>query len=306
MIKITVFTPTYNRSSCLPTLYKSLKKQTIKDFEWIIVDDGSSDNTEEIVTNWMNDENEFIIRYFRKPNGGKHTAINEGVKLSKGELFFIVDSYDYLNYHAIEEILKSAKNIPENGYAGLAFNRLFPDNTMVGKSFPGNYVDCTSLERRKNSILGDKAEIFFSEILKKYPFPEFEDENFLTEAVVWNRIANDNLKIRWFNIGIYICQYRADGLSMNSNIGKCLKGYTLFIKELLSYQSTTFIDKVIWCGVYVNIAKKRSMSYQEIARLLNTRIQIVCFSHFLYMGKCTMRSLINPDHRARKLRTGEN
>ena len=94
---ITVFTPTYNRAKLLPRLYKSLQEQTNKDFEWVIVDDGSTDNTKEVIDNIITQqENDFPIRYFYKENGGKHTAINQGAKEAKGELFFIADSDDVL------------------------------------------------------------------------------------------------------------------------------------------------------------------------------------------------------------------
>jgi len=87
--KITLFTPTYNRAYILETLYRSIQRQTFRDFEWLVIDDGSSDNTEELVRSWMNDGNDFPIRYYKQPNGGKCRAINRGLDLAEGELFFI-------------------------------------------------------------------------------------------------------------------------------------------------------------------------------------------------------------------------
>ena len=89
---ITVFTPTYNRGYIISNLYDSLKRQTVKTFEWIVIDDGSTDHTEKLFQNFLKEKNDFSITYKKVPNGGKHRAINKGVSLAKGDLFFIVDS----------------------------------------------------------------------------------------------------------------------------------------------------------------------------------------------------------------------
>ena len=102
---ITVFTPTYNRAYIIENLYKSLQRQTFKDFEWLVIDDGSTDNTEELFASWTN-EISFPVRYIKQQNGGKHRAINRGVKEANGELFFIVDCDDYLREDAVETILE--------------------------------------------------------------------------------------------------------------------------------------------------------------------------------------------------------
>ena len=94
--KITICTPTYNRGYILEQCYESLKKQTNKEFEWIIIDDGSVDNTDELVKRWLSEENDFNIKYLKTKNGGKHRAINKALDLSKGYLFFIVASVFWL------------------------------------------------------------------------------------------------------------------------------------------------------------------------------------------------------------------
>ncbi|MFT0647270.1 glycosyltransferase family A protein [Bacteroides thetaiotaomicron] len=101
---VTVFTPTYNRAYILNDLYQSLCRQTCRKFEWLIVDDGSTDNTEGLVASWL-DEGKMSLRYIKQPNGGKHRAINKGIQEANGDLFFIVDSDDYLAKNAIERIL---------------------------------------------------------------------------------------------------------------------------------------------------------------------------------------------------------
>ena len=211
---ITVFTPTYNRANTLECLFQSLCKQTVYHFEWLVVDDGSTDNTEELIRQLQKKCTLFPIRYFKKGNGGKHTAINTGVELAKGFLFFIVDSDDYLMPDAIASILKWEQSISVNdSFAGVSGNRGYSDNQLIGETFDDYYVDATALEREKFRILGDKAEVYYTDVLRRYPFPVFENERFLTESIVWNRMAENGYKLRWFNQIIYITEYRDDGLT---------------------------------------------------------------------------------------------
>ena len=231
---ISVFTPTYNRADTLECLYQSLCKQTSYNFEWLIVDDGSTDKTEELIRQFQKSCTLFKIRYSKKENGGKHTAINTGVKLAKGFLFFIVDSDDYLIPDAIENIIKWEQSVSsKDNFAGVSGNRGYSPKQLIGETFEGDFVDVTALEREKFSILGDKAEVYYTDVLKRYPFPVFENERFLTESIVWNRMAEDGLKIRWFNKIIYITEYRDDGLTKHyvQLLAKNPQGYALDIKE---------------------------------------------------------------------------
>ncbi len=284
-VLVTICTPTYNRASLLPDLYDSLKMQTSFAFEWVIVDDGSTDNTQELIREWMNEDLEFKMNYIKKKNGGKHTAVNEGVRHAMGKYFIIVDSDDYLAKDAIKIICREFAKLPSGQYAGVGFNRIFEDGVIVGSTFDREYVDCTSLMRKKYHIAGDKAEVFFTKLIQKYPFPVFPGEKFLTEAIVWNRIANDGYKIRWINQGLYICRYQPDGLSMNSNINLAFKGYTLFIKELLSYKETVFSEKIRWLGVYADVAVCKGLSYPQIAKEVQSSIIWVILSKILYRLK---------------------
>ncbi|WP_455485551.1 glycosyltransferase family 2 protein [Gemella sp.] len=214
-MKITVFTPTYNRGYLLDKLYRSLLKQTNTDFEWLIIDDGSTDDTKAIVQSFIRDD-KIKIRYIFQENGGKHRAINKGLDIAEGELFFIVDSDDTLIPTAIELVLekyKSVENYPE--FAGISFNRGYSEKEIVGKTFSSEFMDCTNLERGRNNILGDKSEIYRTKILRKIKFPEIEGENFMSEIVLWNEVARQGYKLRWFNEIIYICDYLGDGLTVN-------------------------------------------------------------------------------------------
>jgi glycosyltransferase involved in cell wall biosynthesis len=211
---LTVFTPTYNRAYIISKLYKSLCRQTCQDFEWLVVDDGSTDDTKQLIADFIA-EHKIVIRYIQKENGGKHTAINLGAKEAHGELFFIVDSDDYLTDDAVEWITKSSANIMSNDrFAGVSGTRIHPDGTRIGGTFPQQHYDCTALEiRNKYHIDGDLAEIYKTAVLRNFPFPEFEDERFSPEALVWNRIASIGYKLRYFDKGIYICEYLSDGLT---------------------------------------------------------------------------------------------
>ena len=216
MNKITVFTPTFNRGYLMNKLFHSLNSQTNKHFEWLIVDDGSIDQTGELVETFK-EQVDFEIRYFYQQNGGKHRAINHGLDLARGELFFIVDSDDSLTDDAIEKIFNNYSGIAfDNSFAGIAFNKGFSKKRIVGETFEGTYIDCDNLHRGKSNILGDKAEVYRTDILKSIKFPEIDGENFMSEVVLWNEVARRGYKLRWFNDIIYFCDYLEDGLTKNS------------------------------------------------------------------------------------------
>lgn len=255
--KITIFTPTYNREYTLKNLYKSLLKQKNKNFEWLIVDDGSKDNTKKLIEKFIS-ENKINIRYYYQKNSGKHIAINNGVNKAKGNLFIIVDSDDYLTDNALEVIDDYFKKLPQNDkFAGIGGLRCHTTGEIIGKTFDGEYLDATSLERRKHNILGDKAEVFYTEVLKKHPFPQVEEEKFLNEAYIWNKIANDGYKIRWFNKPLIICEYLPDGLTKNNKklIENNPKGCLLYLKDLITYEKN-IIKKIAHYCTFCNIAKK--------------------------------------------------
>ena len=282
---VTVFTPTYNRANLLSKLYASLKTQTSFDFEWIIIDDGSKDETSELVKKFMNEFNYFRIRYYYQKNHGKHVAINHGVQVANGEVFFIVDSDDWLPNNAIELINNLFEEIKGmNNYAGIAGLKVYSNGNIVGSTFRGKSLDCTTLERSHHSILGDKAEIFYTKILKKYPFPVFDNENFLSEEVVWNRIANDGYKFRWFNERLYFCEYLEDGLSKTSNKEfNNFNGYKLVVKELLTYKEISIKRKIITLMIIGEISLRKKCKLKSIASEINVNFAIFVF--FAYFGK---------------------
>lgn len=267
---ITVFTPTYNRAYCLKRLYKSLLVQSNKNFEWLIVDDGSNDGTQMLIEGISAECRDFPIIYHKTLNYGKHHAINEAVRLAKGEYFFIVDSDDYLTMDAIEKIYEMVASLKgQNGFAGVCGLKGNPDGVALGHSFEGEYLDCTYLNCKNYDIWGDKAEVYRTEILKRYPFPVFEGEKFIPESIVWDRIAKDGYKLRYFNAVIYICEYLEDGLSANlaSNNAKCPKGSALYLAQSIELGKIHGLDKWNRYNAYWNQFKGR-LGYMEIARNL--------------------------------------
>lgn len=233
-MKLTIFTPTYNRSELLTRLYKSLLNQSCHDFEWIIVDDGSSDNTENNINNIIKNNSLFPIYYYKKENGGKCSAINIGVKKSRCDWFFIVDSDDILMQKAVETIYRYIKIYDSNqDVCALGFLRAKPNGECIGGE-----VDYDTLVsdffsyRNRLHYKGDRAEVIRLNVMKEYPFPEYTGEKFISEALVWNRMAK-KYKCVYINEKIYITEYIEDGLSNTSSnlFSNSPKGSMLFYKE---------------------------------------------------------------------------
>lgn len=231
---LTIFTPVYNRAYIISQLYESLCRQTCKDFEWLVVDDGSTDNIDKLMNKFIS-ESKINIRYFKQPNGGKHRAINRGVREASGELFFIVDSDDHLTDDAVDWISRTYCPIKtENSLAGLSGIRIRPNGDKIGGGTDFGSIDANALDiRYKYHITGDLAEIFKTDILRVHPFPEFDGERFCPEALVWNRIARTH-SLRYCYKGIYVCEYRPDGLTakITSIRHKSPKASVTFYSEL--------------------------------------------------------------------------
>lgn len=217
MQKLTVFTPTYNRRHILNKLYESLKSQTFKDFIWLLVDDGSTDNTQEIVDKWIS-EGYLHIEYYYQNNQGKHAAHNTGVLHCKTEYFFCVDSDDYLPSDSLENIIQKFEqsNISERiDIAGLIAKRGYSLKNPISINFPIDVKEASIKELyKKYETKGDLAIIFKTKILREYLFPIFDGEIFVTEGIVYNQIS---MKYKMVLLGeiIYLGEYLDDGYSRN-------------------------------------------------------------------------------------------
>ncbi|MGN1134039.1 MAG: glycosyltransferase family 2 protein [Oscillospiraceae bacterium] len=240
---LTILTPTYNRKNELESLYKSLQNQTSKDFEWLIVDDGSSDNTSEIINDFKS-RADFRIRYVYKKNGGKHTALNVGIADIDSEMTFIVDSDDWLTDNAVSEISETYNKYKNRtDICGFAFLRKFPDGKINGKKFETNEKIESYITARINGddTCADKAEVFFTKCLKEFPFPEYHGEKFLGEDIVWIRMAR-KYKMVHINKAIYVGNYLDEGLTNNrrkhniaSPIG-CMHRAEEFMKKDINFK----------------------------------------------------------------------
>ncbi len=264
-MKFTIFTPTYNRRELLKKLYGSLKNQVYKDFEWIIVDDGSTDGTEEAVKEFLS-ENILDIKYFYKKNEGKQRAYNLGVEKAEGELFICLDSDDEYVPEGLETIEKYWKKYEsDKKIAGMGYLSIYSDGQTIGTEFPlAEMMETQFNIYNKYKVKGDKGLMFRTEIIKKYPFPVFEGEKFITEAVVYNRIC-EKYKMVYINEKIEIKEYQKEGLT--SAYDKLLlnnpKGQALYHNEINRHKMP-FGKKILNNAVYYKFCRKAGYGFSEI------------------------------------------
>lgn len=240
--KITVFTPTYNRAYTLPRLYQSLLMQTDKRFIWLIVDDGSTDDTNELVKNWIQ-ENKVTIHYEYQENQGKSMAHNRGVELTKTELFTCVDSDDFLTETAIEELLTFWKNAQEDNVGILSRCSSSGGEAAVFKpmNIPKDKITSTILKNAydKLGLVGDTMLVYRTDIISKYAFPKFEGESFVPESYLYDQIDQEGT-LMVLDKAFYICEYLEDGYTRN--MAKLLKknpqGYLAYINQRLGFDKT--------------------------------------------------------------------
>ena len=270
---LTIFTPTYNRGYIIGKLYDSLLSQTNKNFKWLIVDDWSSDNTEELVKSWI-DEDKIEIKYIKQDNQGKHIAHNTGVENCDTELFFCVDSDDYLLDNAIEDIYDDYYKLKDDNISGIVSIRLTKDRKPIGTDMPIN-IEYSSLSDlyEKYKFKGDTALVFKTNILKEYKFPKIDGEKFIGEEYIYCQI-DAKYKLKVSHKKYYVCEYLEDGYT--SNIFKLIKnnpkGYSILKKTKLKV-SKSFIIKYKAASLYIvgcwlskdkNILKKSTNKFITI------------------------------------------
>ena len=214
-VKLTVFTPAYNRAHTLPRTYESLLKQNNKDFIWLIIDDGSSDNTEELVREWQSRENGFEIEYIKKENGGMHTAHNTAYENIHTELNVCIDSDDCMADNAVEKILSKWARVRNKGYAGIiALDTDFEGN-VIGKGFEADIRETTVSGYYALGGAGDKKLIYRTDVINQYPpYPVFEGEKYVSLAYKYRLIDQD---YRMAVLDEVVCnvEYQPDGSTNN-------------------------------------------------------------------------------------------
>lgn len=229
---ITVLTPTYNRAHTLPKLFESLCHQDNYSFEWLIIDDGSGDETNTLISKYLQ-ESPFKIRYIKKTNGGKHSALNIGFKEAKYDWILIVDSDDWLKSNTISFLSNQVPSLGDT-YHSISILRVYNNNQVIGNKFPSGLK--TYLDRINNEVVGDKADLIKKKALRNFSFPIYENEIFMAESPLFIRLGETG-KTKFLNFEGYVCEYLPDGLSDRSVVNRhaCVNS-TLYVYKNI-YQS---------------------------------------------------------------------
>lgn len=265
MPTITVFTPTYNREETLRRLYDSLCRQTSFDFEWLIVDDGSTDNTENTVS--MFSSAYFSIRYVKKKNGGKHTAYNLALEHAMGTYLLCVDSDDFLTPDAIEVLCEAVSSD-----CGICAYKSTVDGIALSSEFPPKVKETTTFGLYSElNCCGEYTFVYPVNIARKAPFPVFAGESFVTESVVYDRL--DKLcEVSLLPKVITICEYQPDGLSARATelMKRNPAGYCLYFMQRIDLVDG-LVTRLLMAGKYQCfgiMAQKNRTAYRGKHQLL--------------------------------------
>ena len=256
---LTIFTPTFNRAYTLHKCYESLLRQTCKNFIWLIIDDGSTDNTKELVNSWIN-ENKINIRYYYQENKGMHGAHNTAYKLIDTEINTCIDSDDYMTDDAVEKINDFWEKNRNDELAGFVALDAYENGEIIGTKFPENLKSTTYFDiYNKYKVKGDKKFIYRSELTKLYPYPIFEGEKYVSLAYKYAKL-DEKYKLALMNEVVCIVEYMDDGSSLNmlNQYIRNPKGFAFIridnmknpkaslkfkFKECIHYVSSSFISK---------------------------------------------------------------
>lgn len=259
-VKLTVFTPAYNRAHTLGRCYESMLKQKCKDFKWLIIDDGSTDNTKELVDSWLNKDNGFEIIYKYKKNGGMHTAHNLAYELIDTELNVCIDSDDYMPDDAVKKIISFWNKNKRSDLAGIMALDAYTDGKVIGDKFPNELKESTYFDiYNKYGLKGDKKLIYRSELTIQYPYPIFEGEKYVSLAYKYAKL-DSKYKLALMNEVVCNVEYMEDGSSLNmlKQYRRNPKGFAFIridnmknpkaslkfkFKECIHYVSSSFISK---------------------------------------------------------------
>ncbi len=259
---LTIFTPAYNRAHTLPRTYASLLAQKSRDFVWLIIDDGSTDGTEDLARGWMNSDNGFEIRYIRKENGGMHTAHNTAYENIDTELNVCIDSDDALAENAVEIILSEWKRVKSTGVAGLIGLDADFSGNIIGTRFPDGVTETTLSGFYASGGSGDKKLVYRTDIITSVPpYPVFDGEKYVALAYKY-LLVDQKYKMAAINRVLCSVEYQPDG-SSNSMWRQYLanpRGFAFWRKVCMTYPTSRnrlFVDCVHYCSSSV-IAKNRN------------------------------------------------
>jgi glycosyltransferase involved in cell wall biosynthesis len=241
---LSICTTTYNRGYIIERAYRSLQSQTCFDFEWVVIDDGSTDNTDELFSSWCNEEKNFQVIYKKMERGGRIRALNYGVNVVNGDYLFLLDSDDYLLPDAIEKLHKWIEEIHDKeDVAGVGVARCYPNGEYI-KGVPPKiedsigYLDALNIDRKFYDLDADMSEAYKVGVLKKFPFKVWSSEMFAPEQLCFNEMAMNGYKIRWHKERLYVCDYLSDGLTKGNRdlLKKNPMGYAMMYNQMLKYE----------------------------------------------------------------------
>lgn len=268
---ITVFTPAYNRKKELERLYNSLLNQDYNDFEWLIVDDGSSDDTENYVKGLIK-ENKIEINYVKKENGGKPSAYNKGLDYAKGNIFLTIDSDDIFRPNVLGKIASDFDNILDDDIGGAMYLQSYISDSekIIGSNFPAdnmiaNYFDVY----HKFRVTGDKLIVLKTDVARMFYFPIIENEKFVPEALVFNRISK-KYKFKCFNFIAASKEYLTEGYSNNyfALVKRNPLGNMLYFMELYDLDRSIYnIYGYILFGIYGNVKFRDLLKHKAKIRV---------------------------------------
>lgn len=240
---LTIFTPTFNRAYSLHLCYESLKRQTCKDFIWLIIDDGSTDNTKELINSWI-EESVVPIKYYYQENQGMHGAHNTAYEMIDTELNVCIDSDDYMPIDAVELIVSFWRKHGSNKVSGIVGLDVYKNGEVVGSKLPTHLNSTTLYDLyMTHKVTGDKKLIYRSELTKKYPYPVYKDEKYVGLSYKYHKIDED-YQMLLLNEPLCVVEYLEDGSSLNmlNQYKRNPKGFSFLRVELmkLPFASTSF------------------------------------------------------------------
>lgn len=218
MSSLTILTPTYNRLQTLEALYRSLSAQTCLDFEWVVVDDGSTDGTSVWLDSCQAQSTAFSVRSATQANRGKHVALNTGVQAAHGEWIFIVDSDDLLTPDAVSSVFAAIEQASVAGQlvSGVCFRKVDMRGRLLGRPYTLEVIPFLGRPTQVGRMVqGDLAYVFRRELMAQLPFPVIPGEKFVPELYIWNQIADRGPIWFYLDRAIYRCEYLDDGYTRN-------------------------------------------------------------------------------------------
>lgn len=287
MIRLTYYTPTWNRDKLLKQLYDSLCQQTNKDFIWLIVDDGSTDKTKDVADEWIK-EGILNIKYVYKENGGKNTGIDIAHQMCDTEFIMCVDSDDFLSTDATEVLYNYFDKIQDNSIVGLVGRRAHYDGTPFNKNWAtNNDVICFYNIKDKYGYSEDTTLIFKTDIVKRFHFPKIQGERFITESVLYQQFLYD-YKLMMFEECIYLAEYQ--------EVGYTSQGLDLFLKNPKGFLYSLWVDAFYAIKTKKPLKRRLGImaSYYAWKKVLKQSTPIEGFKiNWLYrlFGKCLLFKL---------------